>query len=438
MRRVEPRGWAVLLGTVAVIAVIAGAALLGLRGGGLPPASLAASPTIAIATPSGTGFVAKLPVDGLATFSWSPDGAHLLVAGGNQYTSRVYDRFGALVSTYGSIEGWLDATHLIDGSGYVADIGTDHTGGPTANSWVVASGHGAAAIIVAVPACVGDPLIDWYRDGKYVKTRQQATPYGWSADGKLAVIGHFACSSEDALLHGWKGSVDVVDFATGKVIATLPDVRGEMAFSPDGADFAAQSDADLEIADLDTGDVQRIPGVRFLGWLDQESLYAAAGSQVEFVDLDPVGVDAAPNDLWQAASPTGLHLQGDTTGAAVAILAADGTKLLDLSSGGLVAERYPATGDHVISALQQQWWSPDGRMLALASADGRSVVMFSIDPTKLATSGQGLNGGMINGASLPPSSIAPVDPGFTGGPPQQPNMGTKPPTEATSQSVSSK
>jgi WD40 repeat protein len=384
MKRVDPRGWAVLLGLAAVVVLIAGAGLLGMRSGVQPTAS--ASPSPIPDTPAGTGIVARVPIAGNATFSWSPDGAFLLVAGGNDYSSHVYDRFGKLVSTFGSIEGWLDSTHLIDGAGYVADVRTSHTGGPTANSRVVASGYGAAAIVVAVPACVGDPIIDWYRDGKYVKTGEKATPYGWSADGKLAVIGHFACSSEDATLHGWKGSVDIVDFATGKVVATLPDVRGEMAFSPDDTDFAAQSDADLEIADLDTGEVQKIPGVRFLGWLDTESLYAANGTQVEFVDLDPLGVDPALGNLWQAASPTGLHLQGDTTGAAVAILASDGTTLLDLSSAGLVAEQYPATNDYIASALQPQWWSPDGRMLALRSADGQSLVLLSVDPTKPGTS----------------------------------------------------
>ena len=39
--------------------------------------------------------------------------------------------------------------------------------------------------------------------------------------------------------------------------------------------------------------------------------------------------------------------------------------------------------------------------------------------------------GMIDGANLPNVPIAPLDPGFTGGPPLQPNMGTKPPGTVT-------
>jgi hypothetical protein len=36
--------------------------------------------------------------------------------------------------------------------------------------------------------------------------------------------------------------------------------------------------------------------------------------------------------------------------------------------------------------------------------------------------------GPINAEGLSPEPMVPVDPGFTGGPPVQPNMGTKPPT----------
>jgi hypothetical protein len=375
---------------VAVIgSVVVCAGFLGLSGGGKPAAGrlsgLSATPSASatLATPPGTGIVARLPSDSTAAFSWSPDGKYLLVTSGLQYTSRVYDRFGKLVSQFGSIEGWLDASHLIDGSGYVSDVATSHTGGPTANSRVVASGHGAAAIIVAVPGCTGDPIIDWYRDGKYVKTGEKATPYGWSPDGKLALLGHFQCEGMDAELHGWKGPVDVVDFATGKVLGTAPGVRGEMAFSPDGSELAAQSDTNMEIVDLAGGTVETVPGARFLGWLDTGSLYAATSSGVEFVDLD-AGVALRPTtgNEWQAESPTGLHLRADTTGAARQIVAADGSTLLDLSSAGLIAEQYPATTDHVSSWLQPGWWSPDGGMIALKSADGQSLVMLSVDPSK--------------------------------------------------------
>ena len=384
----KPR-WPILVGVAVIGSVVVCAGFLGLSGGGKPAAGrlsgLSATPSASatLATPPGTGIVARLPSDSTAAFSWSPDGKYLLVTSGLQYTSRVYDRFGKLVSQFGSIEGWLDARHLIDGSGYVSDVATSHTGGPTANSRVVASGHGAAAIIVAVPGCTGDPIIDWYRDGKYVKTGEKATPYGWSPDGKLALLGHFQCEGMDAELHGWKGPVDVVDFATGKVLGTAPGVRGEMAFSPDGSELAAQSDTNMEIVDLAGGSMETVPGARFLGWLDTGSLYAATSSGVEFVDLD-AGVALRPTtgNEWQAESPTGLHLRADTTGTARQIVAADGSTLLDLSSAGLIAEQYPATTDHVSSWLQPGWWSPDGGMIALKSADGQSLVMLSVDPSK--------------------------------------------------------
>jgi WD40 repeat protein len=385
-RNFQPPRWSNVVGVAVIVGVLVVAGLLGLNSGHgavstATPAAGTASDSIP-ATPAGTGIVARLSLGAYSTFSWSPDGTYLLVSSAENYTSQVYDRYGKLVSQFGSLEGWLDATHLIDGSGYVSDVGTSHTGGPTSNSWVVANGHGSAAIIVAVPGCVGDPIIDWYRDGKYQKTGQKATPFGWSADGKLLLLGHMDCSSQDGEMNGWKGSVDVVDIASEKTVATVSGVRGEMAFSPDGSDLAAQSDSDLKVVDLSSGDTQTIAGQRFLGWPDTESIYAASGSVVNFVDLDPNGIDATTAGVWQAESSTGLHLQGDLTGAATRILAAYGSTLLDLSGAGLQADRYPETGTAVNPWLQPNWWSPDGRMLALRSSDGGSLVLISVDPDK--------------------------------------------------------
>jgi hypothetical protein len=369
-----------------LVALVAAAGLLSLRGGGQPAVGGGGGGTPTgtatgtyLTTPAGTGVVARLPNEQYSTFAWAPDGAHLLVA--SQSGSRVYDRFGKLVSEFGRAEGWLDAGHLIGDDGSVADFRQSQSSGPGSNSGVVANGHGSAAIIVARPGCTGDPLVDWYRDGHYVRAGEKVSPFGWSPDGRFFLKGHLDCSSMDAELHGWKGPVQVVDFGSGRVLATAPAVRGEMAFSPDQTLLAAQSDTDLEIVDLGGQPVETLPGTRFLGWLDDETLYAVNGSQLELVDLDPLAVNAAAGNEWQAESPTGLHLAGDLTGAARRIVAQDGTTLLDLSSAGLVADA-PTVGDRVDSHLQPGWWSPDGRMLVLESADGASLVLLSVDPAK--------------------------------------------------------
>jgi hypothetical protein len=380
------RGTVAVAAAVVLVAIVATAGLVALRSGGQPAtgggggaASSGTAIGTGLPTPAGTGVVARLPRDQYSTFAWSPDGAHLLVA--SQSGSRVYDRFGKLVSEFGGAEGWLDAGHVIGAGGSVAEIGQSKPGAPSPNNWVVANGHGSAAIIVAVPGCTGDPLLDWYRDGNYVRAGEKATPFGWSMDGQLLLKGHMDCSGMDAELHGWKGPVQVVDFGSGRVLATAPGVRGEMAFSPDMTMLAAQSDADLEIVDLGGQPAETLPGTRFLGWLDAETLYAVSGSQLKLVDLDPLAATNVSGDEWQAESPMGLHLASDLTGAARRIVAEDGTTLMDLSSVGLVAER-PIAGDRVTSALQPGWWSQDGRMLALESADGASLVLLSVDPAK--------------------------------------------------------
>ena len=368
-----------------LVGVVATVGLLTLRGTSLQPASsvpgdstAGATPQVtAHGTPQRTGLVARLPLSGQV--SWASDSNHLLVS--SETGSAVYDRFGNLVSSYGQFEGWLDATHLISGDGHVAGIDEPYTGGPTSNSWVVASGHGSAAIIVAVPGCVGDPLIDWYKNGGYVKAGEKATPYGWSPDGKLVLLGHLDCSGEDAMLHGWKGPVDVVDFASGRVLARAPAVRGEMAFNPSATRLAAQSDGDLEIVAVAGGQVQTISGARFLSWLDDDHLYYRAGANVEMLNLR-LGASASAavsSGEWMVPSTaTGPRLVVDTTGAARRIVAADwATTLLDLSSSSLLLDANQAS-DQMASGLQQRSWSPDGRMLALESSDGTSLALISV------------------------------------------------------------
>src|SRR5450759_3685600 len=251
---------AIPVGMVAVlVGVVATAGLLTLRGGGLRPASSGpggstaggTSQPTSHATPERTGLVARLPLGQYGSFSWAPDGQHLLVRADSG--SRVYDRFGNLISEFGPIEGWLDATHLIGGDGKVADIHEIHQSGVDVYPWVVPNGHGSAAVIVAQPGCIGDPIIDWYRNGQFVKAGEKETPYGWSPDGKLLLLGHMSCTDQEAQMHGWRGPVDVVDFASGRVVATAPEVRGAMAFNPSGTRLAAESDKNLEIVDFATG-----------------------------------------------------------------------------------------------------------------------------------------------------------------------------------------
>jgi hypothetical protein len=376
------RGTPVVVAALIVLALVGTALALGSRigGPGVQNGGPAATGSM-LPTPAGTGVVARLPIGPGATFSWSPDGAHLLVS--DESGSRVYDRFGRPISEFPSVQGWLDASHLIDGNGRVAGIGHSQADTSPAGSEVLASGHGSAAVFVARGPCAGDPTVKWYRDGRYLRD-EQVTPFGWSTDGQLALVGHMSCDATGGAGLSPRGNVQLVDVASGRVVATLPAVRGEMAFSPGGDSLAAQSDSNLEVADVDTGNLDMIPGVRFLGWLDDETIMAARNSRIELIDLDPLDVSSVAYAVWQAESPTGLHLAADLTGAARAILASDGTALMDLSSAGLVAERYPSANEPVVTALQPSWWSPDGAMLALESADGTSLALLSVDPSKPA------------------------------------------------------
>jgi len=384
--------WAIpVVAGAVLIGILVTAGLLGLRGSEKAPDG--AAPVVTPATPHGTpqrtGLVARLPLGQYGTFSWAPDGQHLLVSSyplvSGEPASRVYDRFGNVVSSFGQFEGWLDATHLISGDGHVAGIDEPYTGGATSNARVVAGGHGSAALIVAQPACIGDPILDWYKNGQYVKVGEKATPFGWSPDGKLLLLGQMSCSEQEAQLHGWKGPVDVVDFASGRVVATAPAVRGAMAFNPSGTRLAAESDKDLEIVDFAAGQVKTVRNARLLGWSGDDSVHclASAGS------VALVGATADMPDFsgvvenWSIASPAGPVLGVDKAGLPLRIWAADGkTTLLDLSVTSLVARpdlALVASADQpTYSALLHSPWSSDGRMLALESRDGTSVALFAV------------------------------------------------------------
>ena len=379
--------WVLPVGAAAVlIAVLVGAGLLGLRGGGQPAAG-SGSPSATPVTPPGTGVVARLPVGPFGSFAWSPDGAHLLVL--DDSGGHVYDRFGKLVSEFGQAEGWLDATHLISLDGHVSSVDEPYSSSSTLGGGVVAGGHGSAAILVAVPACTGDPLIDWYENGKYVKAGEKVTPFGWSPDGKLVLLGHMDCSSEDAAMHGWKGPVQIVDFATRRVLATAPAVRGAMAFNPSGTRLAAQSDQNLEIVDIATGRVSTLPNVRLLGWSDDNYVYcltaagsvARVGATPEFPPFNGIVAE------WAITSSIGLTLDFDASGTPIQIVGLGGKVALDLSPADLARVR--DVGD-ATSTLLRSPWSPDGRMLALKSADGTSLALISVDPSQVGAVGSAL------------------------------------------------
>jgi hypothetical protein len=368
-----------------ILAIVAGCTAAGSGGTPVSVPSAQASPPPSVDSSLGTGIVARLPMPQWASFSWSPDGAYLLIA--NSSGSRVYDRHGAATSSFAGDVGWLDASSVIDTSGSIRPIRGGNATGYVANTGVVASGHGAAAIIVARPACEGDPLVDWYRDGAYRRTGEQVTPFGWSADGRYIVEGHLTCSSMDAELHGWKGKVDVVDFASGKTLATMPDVRGEMAFNPSGTRLAAQSDSEVEIADLGGGAVVVAKGVRLLGWTTDHTLALRSGETLEVAEL--LGglqvTTPEPSEMLIPSPVDGIALGIDVHGKAIEVRSPRGS-LLGLRGADLTidANPEPAADEHQSTRLAAAYWSPDGRMLALPTADGLSIALISVDPDRPA------------------------------------------------------
>ena len=404
------------LGAAVVVALVATAGLLSLRGSAVPSTSAgpsaggqSAAGTYAGSTaPAVTAVVARIQIQN-GVFDWAPDGAHLLVL--DSSGSRVFNRDGKQVGTFGPNEGWLDAGHLIDGDGHVWALTDKFVPKSGDYPWygpVVASGHGSAALIVAQPACEGDPIVDWYRDGSYDKAGEKVTVFGWSPDGKYVLKGHMDCTDQEAMLHGWQGHVDVVDFATGKVAVTVPGVRGTMAFNPSGTRLAAQSDANVVVGDTASGKTQTFLGFRFLGWLDDDRFYALHATEVDILDATSgAAPQKATPEQWLAPSGAGPSLLADTSLAAQRIVSADGSTLLDLSSSGLVTQ-FQFNDTRTDTSLQRRIWSPDGRMLALESSDGTTVVMLSVNPAAPGSVGTALPTPVSSAGVLSVEAAAPL------------------------------
>ena len=383
--RRNPRLAATAVAAAGVLAllVIAGVSLLpgsgaATNGGGASGAP-SASPQV------NARMAGRISITGSASFSWSPDGALLLVSDSD--SSRVYDRAATLVGTFPAPEGWLDAGHLIGGDGVVSDAHTSRpaTSGVPPNTRVIANGHGAAAIVTGTAGCSADPLVQWYRNGTLEQTQERANPLGWSPDGSNVLLGHVSCdptatASSTAAGDAWRGDVQLVDFASGAVEGTLPHVQGSIAFGVGGDSVAAQAGDSTVILDAGGPDAQTLPAARFLGWLDTETIFVERDTRILVADLDPPNVsDATAYPRWQAAGPNGINLAANLDGSALAILRDDGSTLLDLSGRDLVAVRPPAAAEPIVTGMQPEWWAPDGGTIALESVDGTSLTLISID-----------------------------------------------------------
>jgi hypothetical protein len=356
---------------------------------GSDPTPIPVPPTPALDSPAGSTVVATLPAAG-ARVSWSPYGRYLRVA--TSEGSIVYDRFGRMVSQFHGLVDWLDESHVLGPDGIARAVTESQGFGYVPNAWVVANGHGTGIVVVGVPGCVGDPIVAWYRNGSFDLAQPETfSPLGYSPDGDLALEGRMACSSGDAELHGWKGDVDVVELATGRTISTLHGIRGPMAFDPGGKSLAAQSDADLVIATGGESEIDTLPGVRLLAWLDEVRLALAGdGHQIVNVlarpEVEPGAADAfgirSPANVPPGEAPT---LQVSWTGRVLEVDGPDG-RIIDLSSRGLTIALNPTPGQNDMAAtgLQPDYWSPDGGMLALPTADGTSIVLVSVDPANPA------------------------------------------------------
>ncbi len=359
-------------------------------------------------------------------------GGRLLATASYDQTARVWDatdgkplrayrgHTASLVSVAVSPDGKLLATSAADGSVKVWDATQDQEArsavlGPGESVFCLAFGPGADRLAVGTAGTVVWDVGAWARSQDYRKPRDNLNVLGvaYSRDGRRLV----------SLAPDPKGQAKItVREAGGKGprVLTAEVVASHMALRPDGRRLAlATARKTTEVWDLDAGKrLFTIPG--------------AGTSQDCLIAYSPDGKRLAVAESFlaggKASCRVAVHQAANSRGAAVALPAVEGDRLVELAFGpdgrqlvgvGIhrayawdTAESRPAGGFALNALPHKAALSPDGKRLATAGEGGRLALWdvasgqqlldlrgFSVQATALAFSPDGarLAGGGMEG-----------------------------------------
>ncbi len=313
----------------------------------------------------------------LDSVHWSPDGRHVLLAGGGV---ELLDGSGAILSTIVGAEAatWLDTETYATGSncdsGSAVGSVTIHSltgtqqvlAGTYDTTMLLGNGHGALALAPRAPNVADFAATTVVWAGSSLSKPVVGMPLAWSPDGgRLLVAGH---PGGDSVTGGPDVQEVLVTWPGLSVAASLGrlrlDSRYDPVFSPDGRFIAIAcaapgdpADCGQYVANASTGASQSVshqpPGLP-LTWLSSGHLLLASatyGTSGPLVQWDGVGLVATNlAGVWGVSSSHG--------GVAVETAAmGDGgtTRLFDVS-GTPVAD---------LPGAIAVYWAPDGTHLLL-------------------------------------------------------------------------
>ena len=350
--------------------------------GKAPGGIAAASPT----SPPSSASLAPLSVSDLPGWPvmWSPDGAHLLVAGGsgwsNERAIEILDQSGRVTGSFSA-----DSATWVDSNTVAAATDAKGPGGQDTISLVNLSGHvtatlsgkygasgsgavllGSATGLVAVASMGGwgpssSSFFIW--NGHSAGQSHDGIPIGFSRDGKKIAVLHSSGGS-GGNSSGW---LEIVSSSTLATEASFPhtsihvptqgDGPGygpEVAFSPDG-DWLFVSGT---LVDLSHGSTVRTGDG---GWLPDGSLLTSNGGKI----LRWQGTHSTPDARFQSGGSVSTSLHGE-----VVEYFGDGRQPLLLTSGGSVRQ-LQLQG---VTSLDDAQLAPNGAAFAFSGRGARGGV----------------------------------------------------------------
>ena len=314
----------------------------------------------------------------LDSVHWSPDGRHVLLAGGGV---ELLDSSGATLSTIARAEAatWLDAETYATGSNCdsgsaVGNVtihrlaGTQQVlAGTYDTTMMLGNGHGALALAPRAPNVAEDPTSTVIWAGGSLSAPIVGMPLAWSPDGGRLLVAANTPGGGSAAGGSSRFQGVLVTWPGLSVAASLGDLRldprYEPIFSPDGRFIAISCAALGDVADCGqhvvnaaTGASKSVghqpPGLP-LTWLSSGHLLLASatyGTSGPLMQWDGVGlVTTNLAGVWGVSSSRGgvaveTAAMGD--GGTTRLFDASGTPVADLP--GAIAVYWAPDGTHLL------------------------------------------------------------------------------------------
>ena len=321
----------------------------------------------------------------LDSVHWSPDGKHLLLAGGGV---ELLDASGLTLLTipYAEAATWIDADTYATGSNCesgsgVGSVVIHHLDGSAQDlpgtyetTEILGSGHGALALAPRALGPGGDPTASVVWADGVLSSPVAGAPLGWSPDGSRLLVTSGTSQGGAPAGAASAAHVSLLAYPSLKVATSFGDFaldpRYDPVFSPDGGEIAiacgpvnSVGECQQYVLDASTGQARLVaaqPAGLPLSWTHGNVLLAAegyghSGPLQEWDGSSKKALTAFPAGSWGVASQSGyvaLETSPMGDGGTTRILDARGASVKDLP--GAIGVYWSPSGAQVLLRVDTQ------------------------------------------------------------------------------------